>query len=212
MLVLGLDAGVVCGYSLIDVLSRSQLNVLDYGEIPVPSNVTLMVAVQDWLEARRELHKQGFSVAVEDLLTIGAGSRYCPKEAKEVRGVIRLFVERYGIPHKFYHPSSVKSALGGVRKKTEERASVAKILGMNLKGYSLHATDALGVALVYAQRELGWVPQTAPLMGSAPKVKRRSKAEKFEDVDLSDPANKDLLLEAMEAGAVRFPGGGRGRR
>ncbi|MBU1067036.1 hypothetical protein KKE60_04585, partial [Patescibacteria group bacterium] len=100
-------------------------------------------------------------------------------------------------------PSTIK-AVFSARKKLEVRKAVEDITGLNLRGYSDHATDALAVAIVYASRECGWQPVNAePAVEKKPRRTRITAMEELEELDLSLRENRDILVDAIRAGTLR---------
>ncbi len=156
--VIGLDPGNVTGFGIV-TLDAGVLSVAEYGAIPVASGVHPLVGLYNWLEAQcwrlvpPAVDRGG--VAFEELLE-GKGRvvDYCPRAAKEANGVIRLFVEQSRVRYTAYHPSTIKAAFSA-KTKAEVRKAVENITGLNLRGYTDHAADALAVAIVYASRECG---------------------------------------------------------
>jgi Holliday junction resolvasome RuvABC endonuclease subunit len=201
MRILALDPGVVTGHALLDIEGKA-LHVFDYGVVPIPSGKHALVALWEWLQwYTADVRRPECAVFEELLDTKGRVPDHCPREAKEARGVLRLFLESRGIVYTSYHPSTVKSVFG-VRKKIEIRQRVSGMVGLKLKGYPDHVSDALAVGIVYASRELGWTPPSVEAAPTEPRRKAR-KADAFASIDFSDPANKDKLVEAMEAGVLR---------
>ena len=205
--IIGLDPGNVTGYGVV-TLDNGVLAVVKYGAIPVATGVHPLVALYHWLE--EECWRlvppavDGGGVAFEELLD-GKGMTVdrCPRAAKEANGAIRLFLELRGIRYAAYHSSTIKAAFSA-SKKLEVRKAVEDITGLNLKGYTDHAADALAVAIVYASREHGWqLVNAKPLVEPKRRGPRSAKAELLEELDFSLPENREKLIEAMKTGTIR---------
>ncbi len=153
MRILGLDPGSQrTGFGLID-RSGSRLRSVSFGVIacpraPLPERLGFLGRE---LEALVEQHAP--DVAVLESLFHGINSRSLIVLA-QARGGLVTTLARAELPIAEYSPAEVKSAVAGNGRadKTQVARMVKMILGLQGAAIAVDASDALAVAICYAQR------------------------------------------------------------
>ena len=156
MKILGIDPGTTrIGYGLIDG-NKSNLKLLDYGTLEIPSGEKLSVVGDKFSELLDKFRPN--LVAIEKLFF--AKNRKTALAVAQTRGAIILKVQEKNLPILEFSPNEVKLAVAsyGNADKKAVAFMVKKFLGVSeLKGYD-DASDALAIAITAA----GVLPRTEP--------------------------------------------------
>lgn len=154
MRILGLDPGSrYTGYGVVDRLG-SRLLAIDYGRIvcptqaPLPERLALLAR-----ELRAIVCKHRPEAAVLEALYGGVNTRSLIILA-QARGALLAVLAGEGLPVEEYSPAEVKTAVTGYGRADKEQVArmVRRILGLDQEPLPSDATDALAVALCFAQR------------------------------------------------------------
>ncbi len=153
MRILGLDPGSrFTGYGLID-RRGSRLVPVGYGRIRLPQRdlAPRLAHLVGELEELIRAHEP--EVAVLESLYHGVNPRSAIVLA-QARGALVATLGRAGLPVAEYSPAEVKIAVTGYGRaeKTQVGRMVAVVLGLGDEKLPADASDALAVAICYAQR------------------------------------------------------------
>lgn len=150
MRILGIDPGIgICGFGLIETLSRAQARALDYGAVTTQVDAPLPSRLKELYDSLTEVLKQTQPeiVAIEKLffsknITTGIA-------VAEARGVILLAAEQQGLPVYEYTPNEIKKSLTGYGSaaKSQIQEMVRIHLGLDHRPKPDDAADALAVAI-----------------------------------------------------------------
>ena len=155
MRILGLDPGSRhTGYGLIDRRGR-ELEMVAQGRISLPSGSPLparLARLSRELEALIERFEP--DVAVLETVYRGINPRSLIVLA-QARGVLLATLAADGLEIREYSPAEIKSALTGNGRADKRQVSrmVTLLLGQSGEGLSADASDALAVAICFAQRQ-----------------------------------------------------------
>jgi crossover junction endodeoxyribonuclease RuvC len=152
--ILGIDPGSrFTGYGLVD-RHGSRLETVAHGRIKLPEKTDLAprlalltAALEELLDAHRP------DVAVLEALFHGVNVRSLIVLA-QARGALVATLARRGLEVAEYTPAEVKTAVTGSGRADKEQVGrmVRLILGLGKQRIAADATDALAVAICYAQR------------------------------------------------------------
>lgn len=168
VIVLGLDPGSrFTGWGVVEV-EGSRLRALAAGRIALPPSAALadrLARLVDEIEALLDRHPADVAAVERPFHGVSPSSVIVLAQA---RGALIATVARRGIPVREYAPAEVKSALGSGRAdKGQVARMVGLLLGVDAAALPPDASDALAVALCYAQRR-----QVEALAAPASKVSR----------------------------------------
>jgi len=147
---LALDPGETTGFAVLN-LTKGNLTVLGYGEIPVLGTGidALVRCTWEWLERTAPSLEPGFQMAFEGPLMVYSARTKI--ELHEVWATIRLWALTHETVHESYHPSTVKATVTGKAgaTKTQVANSVRKLFGLP-KLSTDHASDAIAIGVTHA--------------------------------------------------------------
>ena len=154
MLILGLDPGSrFTGYGLIE-RQGSRLSCVDHGRIALPRNAALPVRLARLVrELETLVRDRRPDVAVLESLYHGVNPRSLIVLA-QARGALVATLALLGLEIHEYSPAEVKTAVVGHGRADKEQVArlVRLILGLGAVRLPADASDALAVAICYAQR------------------------------------------------------------
>lgn len=149
MILLGIDPGFAdMGYGVIDAV-HGKARVIAYGSLKTAAGEPItkrLAAIYDGLAALIETHKPA-AVGIEKLFF--STNVKTAMLVAEARGVIRLCVEKQGLPCTEFSPADVKMAVcgHGAAAKPEVQKMVKMLLGLREIPKPDDAADALALAL-----------------------------------------------------------------
>ncbi len=154
MLILGLDPGSrFTGYGLID-RQGSRLTSLDHGRIALPRDAPLPARLAHLVhELETLVRARRPDVAVLESLYHGVNPRSLIVLA-QARGALLATLAIQGLEVHEYSPAEVKTAVVGHGRADKQQVArlVKLILGLGAVRLPSDASDALAVAICYAQR------------------------------------------------------------
>lgn len=151
-IILGLDPGYAdLGYGVIAV-GGGKDTCLAYGSIKTPAGQPMgerLVSLYDQLADLIEKHRPE-AAAIERLFF--STNAKTAMDVAEARGVIRLCLEKSGVPYREFGPGEVKVAVAGHGRagKPEIQKMVRLLLGLKETPKPDDAADALALALAAA--------------------------------------------------------------
>jgi crossover junction endodeoxyribonuclease RuvC len=154
VLILGLDPGSLhTGYGLVEK-HGSAVRAVDVGRLSCPRDLAVPQRLAWLAEHLGELvSRRPPDLAVLESPFAGMNARSLIVLA-EARGALLAVLAGRGIEIREYSPSEVKSAVTGNGRADKEQVArmVRLLLGLDGRGWTSDATDALAVALCCAQR------------------------------------------------------------
>lgn len=152
--ILGLDPGSrYTGYGVID-RRGSRLRPVVYGRISLPRREALAVRLARLARELSELvQRYEPTTAVLEALYGGVNARSLIV-LSQARGVLLAVVATEGLEIEEYSPAEVKTAVTGYGRADKDQVAfmVRRILGLGREPIENDASDALAVAICYAQR------------------------------------------------------------
>lgn len=152
--ILGLDPGSrYTGYGIID-RHGSRLTVIDHGRIRLPDKLDLPQRLAQLVGAVSEIiGRASPQVAVLESLFRGVNPKSLIVLA-QARGAILASLAIEGLDIEEYSPAEIKSALTGNGRADKQQVAkmVRLVLGLGSQEIPEDATDALAVAVCFAQR------------------------------------------------------------
>jgi crossover junction endodeoxyribonuclease RuvC len=153
MKILGIDPGIgICGFGLIETISRANAKALDYGVITTKVRAPLPSRLKELYESLQEVFDttKPDVVSVEKLffsknITTGIA-------VAEARGLVLLVAEQKGLQIFEYTPNEIKKTLTGYgsAKKGQIQEMVRVHLGLKDKPRPDDAADALAAAITHS--------------------------------------------------------------
>lgn len=151
MRVLGIDPGIRnTGYGLV-IEERGHMEGLDYGSIETPGSADMSERLDIlYCGVKEIIEKLKPDVAVVEQLFYNTNLKTVVAVG-QARGVILLACRHAGVPWVEYTPLEVKQSVAGSgrAKKEQVKYMVGALLGIGEPSGSLHACDALAMAICH---------------------------------------------------------------